>query len=314
METIKDTATGIDIKDSGTRRDFGTGSVRDAATGKGRMDLLPTHAIEQLFRRHSIKPVLEEFPEVMAGAIIVSKRMLKTWAFRFAILHLSGKRDRPYIIGAAYFALCALHMRELPAVNAVSCAFGPVPMFALEQLSKLYEAGCQKYGDRNWEKGQPLATYMDSGLRHLMKDIRGDKDEDHLTAACWNFMCLIHTSYLIEMGLLPVDLLDGMPKPLNTEVRRSAETPASTVLSGIRDIAHTWCQAYPMPHGTRLTDMTTEDCLAAIRWKITSDHDIIHELHDENERRRNDIIRWVHRYEALQREMSNTKVSNGGAE
>ncbi len=33
------------IKDSGNRRGFGTGAVRDIASGKGRMDLLPWRAL-----------------------------------------------------------------------------------------------------------------------------------------------------------------------------------------------------------------------------------------------------------------------------
>ena len=33
------------IKDSGTRADFGTGAVRDAQEGKGRMDLMPVRAL-----------------------------------------------------------------------------------------------------------------------------------------------------------------------------------------------------------------------------------------------------------------------------
>jgi hypothetical protein len=40
--------------------------------------------------------------------------------------------------------------------------------------------------------------------------------------------------------------------------------------------------------------------------------EVLNELQDENERRRKDIIRWVHRYEALQREMPNDKLRHGG--
>lgn len=36
------------IKDSGERREFGTGAVRDMATGKGRFDLLPWAVIRAL--------------------------------------------------------------------------------------------------------------------------------------------------------------------------------------------------------------------------------------------------------------------------
>lgn len=46
------------IKDSGNRRNFGTGAVRDIAVGKGRMDLLPWRALmvlAQHFEEGAIK-------------------------------------------------------------------------------------------------------------------------------------------------------------------------------------------------------------------------------------------------------------------
>jgi len=110
------------LKDSGKRRSFGTGSVRDVRTGKGRYDLIP--------------------PE-------------------------------------AEFAL-ALQM----------------------------ELGCQKYGHRNWEKGQPVSCYMDSAKRHLSRFIKGDRDEDHLQAALWNIACGLTTRERIKTGQLPKKLWD----------------------------------------------------------------------------------------------------------
>lgn len=46
QETLK--STDYLIKDSGQRRDFGTGAVRDMAVGKGRFDLLPWAVIRAL--------------------------------------------------------------------------------------------------------------------------------------------------------------------------------------------------------------------------------------------------------------------------
>ena len=37
-----------DIKDSGDRRDFGTGAVRDVTLGKGRFDLVPWEVVKHL--------------------------------------------------------------------------------------------------------------------------------------------------------------------------------------------------------------------------------------------------------------------------
>ncbi len=95
------------IQDSGNRREFETGAVRDIQTGKGRMDLLP------------------------------------------------------------------------------ACA--------LIRLSKHFENGVQKYEERNWEKGIPIHSFIDSGLRHIMNYLDGKTDEDHLCAATWNLMCAMWT-------------------------------------------------------------------------------------------------------------------------
>lgn len=63
-----------------------------------------------------------------------------------------------------------------------------LPACALIRLSKLYEAGAKKYDDRNWEKGIPISVMIDSGMRHLLKYLDGQTDEDHLTAAAWNIL------------------------------------------------------------------------------------------------------------------------------
>jgi hypothetical protein len=83
-----------------------------------------------------------------------------------------------------------------------------LPVNALIEVSKIFEAGAEKYEARNWEKGIPLSRFMDSGLRHAMKWLRGDRDESHLAQACWNFLCLLDTQQRIEEGLLPMSLND----------------------------------------------------------------------------------------------------------
>ena len=51
------------------------------------------------------------------------------------------------------------------------------------------ENGAIKYGPRNWQKGIPLDRYVDSGIRHYMKHLRGDDDERHDRATLWNMLC-----------------------------------------------------------------------------------------------------------------------------
>lgn len=82
---------------------------------------------------------------------------------------------------------------------------------ALRRLVTHLENGAKKYGDRNWEKGQPQSRYLDSALRHLFRYLEGLRDEDHLAAAAWNVQAMIHNEEAIERGLLPAELND-MPK------------------------------------------------------------------------------------------------------
>lgn len=122
-----------EVKDSGARQDFSTGSVRDTNEGKGRFDLLS-------------------------------------------------------------------------------------PIF-LTRLAQHTQNGSVKYGDRNWELGQPVSRFFDSAMRHLMKHLEGHRDEDHLAAAAWNIQGIIHVEEMVKRGKLPHELvnwpnyLDTCPTP-----------------------------------------------------------------------------------------------------
>lgn len=89
--------------------------------------------------------------------------------------------------------------------------FDLLPMATLRALAIHYEKGCQKYGDRNWEKGIPIHTFLNSATRHLAQVIDGKDDENHLIAAIWNLFCAYETILRIQNGELPEELYD-MPK------------------------------------------------------------------------------------------------------
>lgn len=78
-----------------------------------------------------------------------------------------------------------------------------LPMRAMIELSKHFEEGSKKYGDRNWEKGIELHAFVSSSMNHLFKFMIGETDEPHLTAAAWNIMCLLDTIIRIKEGKLP---------------------------------------------------------------------------------------------------------------
>lgn len=92
-----------------------------------------------------------------------------------------------------------------------------LPVRAIFEVAKVLETGAKKYSPRNWEKGIPLSRFLDSGLRHAMKYLRGDRDEPHDSMAAWNFLCLIETRMRIEEGLLPEGLNDLPWNPLEIQ-------------------------------------------------------------------------------------------------
>lgn len=143
-----------ELKDSGARRDFGTGAVRDVAEGKGRCDLLPLDIL--------INPLKQGKCDNFIGYIDAYMRTGNTQHICFAIEAFCGRAGWDYYT-------------------------------ALLETSKQFEDGAAKYGDNNWRKGIPLHCYIDSALRHYFKYLRGDKDEPHDRAVCWNLYCAIWT-------------------------------------------------------------------------------------------------------------------------
>lgn len=55
------------------------------------------------------------------------------------------------------------------------------------------ETGEPHYPERNWEKGLPMHTMLDSAIRHLFKYMAGWDDEDHLCAAATNILMAMWT-------------------------------------------------------------------------------------------------------------------------
>lgn len=80
--------------------------------------------------------------------------------------------------------------------------FDLVSPFALQRLAKHYENGCKHHADRNWELGAPLCTFYDSAMRHMLKWLMGQTEEDHLAAASWNLFAILHFE---EVGRTDLD-------------------------------------------------------------------------------------------------------------
>lgn len=68
-----------------------------------------------------------------------------------------------------------------------------LPWSALIRVSKHMEDALTHYPERNWEKGLPMHTMIDSAFRHLAKYVEGWDDEDHLCAAATNLLMAMWT-------------------------------------------------------------------------------------------------------------------------
>ena len=68
-----------------------------------------------------------------------------------------------------------------------------IPWCALIRISKHMEDALTHYPERNWEKGLPMHSMIDSAFRHLAKYVEGWDDEDHLCAAATNLLMAMWT-------------------------------------------------------------------------------------------------------------------------
>lgn len=98
--------------------------------------------------------------------------------------------------------------------------FDLVSPFGLRRIAMWYELGALKYAERNWEKGIPMSRCVDSAMRHLNKFLMGMTDEDHLAAAAWNVIAIMHYE---ETGRTDLDDLPHFIKNLPESAAKPLE-------------------------------------------------------------------------------------------
>lgn len=138
------------IVNTGDRRKFESGAVRDIDDTKGRCDLMPLRAVAMTMDDH-VLPFIDDF--ITYG--------------------------EPGYLCEAIEEFTKLHFKDMPT--------------AMLEVSVHYKDGANKYEERNWEKGIPLHSFIDSAVRHYLKFVRGDKDERHDRAFIWNLLGAIWT-------------------------------------------------------------------------------------------------------------------------
>lgn len=94
-----------------------------------------------------------------------------------------------------------------------------LPMCSLLRVSKHMEDALTHYPERNWEKGLPMHSMLDSAMRHLAKYMDGWTDEDHLCAAATNLLMAMWTEEKMpEMQDIP-SRMHGEALPCASDAR-----------------------------------------------------------------------------------------------
>ena len=151
------------ILDSGERKEFESGAVRDVQEGKGACYLLPLDEVDE-YIKYSI-----DAKEIISYG-------------RTPLSHLNRFIERPFDPYCIYDSL------------KLFCIFNSWDDYTmLLELSRHFEEGAKKYKPNNWKLGIPAHCYIDSAIRHYLKWSRGDSDESHARAYCWNLFCLLWT-------------------------------------------------------------------------------------------------------------------------
>lgn len=97
----------MEIKDSGNRREFNTGALRDIEDGKGRMDLLPWAAIMEVSKH--CEAGAKKYGEHNVDKGIPTSSFCDS-AARHLAKYLEGWDDEPHLLAAAWNLIWALQM------------------------------------------------------------------------------------------------------------------------------------------------------------------------------------------------------------
>lgn len=154
------------ILDNGGRTTFESGAVRDVKGGVGRCDLMPLDVVGDFMYDEVIKFIYDFQQD--------NSKIVKLYA--------------------ALELICQRNYEELENRGSVRKSN------MLLDVSIHFEEGAKKYGEMNWQHGIPVQSYIDSAVRHYLKHLRGDNDENHLRAFIWNILCCIWTVKHIEGG------------------------------------------------------------------------------------------------------------------
>ena len=113
-----------EVKDSGERQKFSTGSVRDTQKGKGRFDLLPPRALKRIakhFENGAIKYGDRNWEKGMPFTRYIDS------ALRHLFAILEGKNDEDHKSAVAWNMLCLIELEERIESGLISKELDDLP-------------------------------------------------------------------------------------------------------------------------------------------------------------------------------------------
>lgn len=209
-----------ELKDSGNRREFETGAVRDMQEGKGRCDLIPWKEAWEVRQ-----VIFDQVCGSQMGYTYQGKTMdgdnvyerddpKECWFYlekQFTELDRmfnDPRQDNEFtpfgrmnFIHDCFINMAAIFItyvygrtmddRHLESFKEderkkMKSAVWACWSEAMREVSKHYEDGARKYSENNWRKGMDPKIYFDSAARHLLKWFDDWKDEPHDRAFVWN--------------------------------------------------------------------------------------------------------------------------------
>ena len=179
---------GMNNKDKFTK--FDTGAVRDIQEEKGRCDLAPLSVegmITKYWKEHFPFELVREYNDIEVADVYD--------VILLNISHYQWTGDCNGLLASICLFVENAPIWHNPTMNDPSIAWNlntPICL-ALLDVSHHYKEGAQKYGERNWEKGINIHSYIDSACRHFIKFCYNCCDEPHDLAFMWNIMCCLWT-------------------------------------------------------------------------------------------------------------------------
>lgn len=222
-----------EIKKTGTEKTYGA-ATRCSKEGKGRFDLIPEYVLSECFKSYSHQSYAM-FPEAKA--------------FECAL-------NSDYVNAVTYITQSKYHECDDNTSSFISEFVNMVRDLAIH-----FQKGAEMYGERNCEKGIPLWSFRDSGIRHLTQYINGETDEPHHISAIWNFVMaewtiIHHPERCDKAGLSSNDNDDKKVDDCDNSTIETSTTYNGTPLSEFPSLI----KEYEDNHSTKTSNESNDYC------------------------------------------------------